>query len=272
MKVKTFLILLLLFIIVTISWADESEESEEVTYEEAQRKHESENPVFMQKGGMMGAGEHAFYIRTNDEWTGFSTFLVGYRFGVNKAFNIAVEGGASPIPHVYLASVILHFKLFETKNRFFFIGLRIRAGYKYQDSDFSVGLWPRVVGNNYLTVKRNGFYLAPDLTFAFRFGPYRRFCLYHTIYPRFDFDLFNKEEAIWVLFSPIMAGFEVRFPKKRFRWSFAVEAGYTFPIPWNGIPAGKWVNFPSLANVSFSYRFGDKFYSKDNLARLKRDN
>jgi hypothetical protein len=33
-----------------------------------------------------------------------------------------------------------------------------------------------------------------------------------------------------------------------------VEAGYAFPLPWNSIPAGQWVNFPSLANLGFYFR------------------
>lgn len=233
------------------------------SYEELRQKHERENPVFMQKGGMLRPGEHSFYFRTNDEWTGFSTCFVGYRFGINGIFNIGVEGGISIIPHVYLAAILCHFKLFETKNKLFFIGARLRTGYKYQDSDFSGGIWPSIVGDDYLTLKRNGFYIIPDLTVAFRIGKkYKRLCLYYTIYPRFEFDLVDKEDPVYVLFSPIMAGLEVRFGKYHFGWSFAVEAGYTFPLPWDSIPRGKWVNFPSLANVSLNYKFGDSFYKK----------
>ena len=223
---------------------------------------EKNNPVFLQKGGMLRPGAHSFYIRTNDEWTGFSTVLAGYRFAPNGFFNFALEGGASPITHVYLAAVLLHFKLFESHNKIFFLGLRTRFGYKYMDLDFRASPWNGGLGENYLTVKRNGFYFAADLTAAFRIGPYRRYCIYYTIYPRFDFDLIDRDYPIFVMFSPIMVGYEVRFPKPGFHWSFAVEAGYTFPVPWNHIPEEYWVNFPSLANVSFNYHFGDKWYAK----------
>lgn len=243
-----------------------------LSFHEAQMKHERENPAFMQKAGMMRVGEHAFYLRTNDEWTGFSTFFLGYRYAVNEYFNFGVEGGVSAIPHVYLAAIHLHFKIFESKNKFFFVGLRTRLGYRYQDSDFSGGIWPSIVGDNYLTLRRNGIYFAPDFTAAFRFGKkYRRHALYYSIYPRIDIDFVDKYNPVYFLFSPIMLGYEVRFPKKNFRWSFAIEGGYTFPIPWNGVPAGKWVNFPSLANISFNYRFGDKFYSKENVNKYDKE-
>lgn len=228
-------------------------------------KHEKENPVFAQKGGMLRVGEHSFYLRTNDEWTGFSTIIIGYRYGVSKAFNIALEGGVSPIPYVFLGALVLHFKLFETKNKLFFLGMRMRFGYKYQEH--TDAMWESILNvKNYLGVKRNGLYFAADLTAAFRFGKMNQYCFYYSIYPRFDFDFFDKEYPIYILFSPVMIGFEIRYGRQM-RWSFAIESGYTFPIPWNGVPAGKWVNFPSLANVSFNYRFGDKFY-KDKSMRI----
>ena len=258
---KKGFIFLLLFNLIYFLYSDESSDNNKQSFKEAQKEYESNHPVFMQKGGMMRQGEHAFYIRTDDEWTGFSTILAGYRFGATDYFNIGVEGGASVIPNVYIAAVLLYFKFFETDNKFFFFGMRQQIGYKYQDSDFTGIL------NNYLVLKRNGFYLISDLTASFRFGPYRRFAIYYSIYPRLDFDFFNQSAPIYFLFSPVMLGFEVRFPKKAFGWSFACESGYTFPIPWNSIPTAKWVNFPSLLNVSFNYRFGDKFYSKENRAK-----
>ncbi len=268
MKKMTYIIF-----IIFLAFYLESDESDDInnedqlTYEEAQRKHEEENPVFLQKGGMMRVGEHSFYLRTDDQYTGFSTIFIGYRYGLTEYFNIAVEGGASPIPHVYFAALLLHFKIYETPKKLFFVGLRSHFGYKYQDIDMTSGFWPSVVGDNYLNLKRNGLYMIYDFTAAFRFGKYRRFAVYYTVYPRFDFDFFDRDNPIYVLFSPVTTGFEVRFPKKRFGWTFAIEAGYAFPLPWNSIPAGKWVNFPSLANISFNYRFGDKFYSKENLKK-----
>ncbi|MBN2544650.1 MAG: hypothetical protein JXB50_02555 [Spirochaetes bacterium] len=232
-------------------------------------KHESENPVFVQKGGMMRVGEHSFYIRTNDEWTGFSTFYIGYRYGVSKAFNIAVEGGFSAIPYVALANVLLHFKMFETKNRFLFIGTRIRTGYKYMDIDFSEkSFWKGSLGNDYLTARRNGMYIITDFTIAIRPDKkFRRHCIYYTIYPRLEIDFFDKNYPFMFIFSPIMLGYEVRYPRKDFKWSFAIEGGYFFPIPWNHVPEELWVNFPCLANIIFSYRIGDKFYSKENYKK-----
>lgn len=230
--------------------------------------YEKNNPVFCQKGGMMRRGEHLFYLRTNDEWTGFSTFKLGYGYAVTDYFNIAIEGGASPIPHVYIGALLLHFKIFETQNKFFFIGARFRFGYRYQDSNFNVPEWEPIVGKNYLQLKKHTFYIIPDFTVSFRFGPYRRFAIYYTIFPRFDIDLEGGPTYIFI--SPIMAGFEVRFGYKM-EWSFAIEGGYTFPLPWDSVPAGKWVNFPSLANFGFYYRFGDKFYSKKNIEKMKEE-
>ncbi len=267
---KRYIFFLILFFLTYNLAADETndvQKENQLSYEEAQKKHEQDNPVFLQKGGMLRVGEHSFYLRTNDEYTGFSTLFLGYRYGLTEYFNIGIEGGLSPITHVYLAAVILHFKIYETPNKLFFVGVRSKFGYKYQDIDMTTGIWPSIVGENYLNLQRNGFYFIPEFTYAFRFGNYRRFAVYHTIYPRFDFDFFDRENPVYVLFSPITTGFEVRFPKKRFGWTFAIEAGYAFPLPWNSIPAGKWVNFPSLANISFNYKFGDKFYSKENLKK-----
>ena len=98
---------------------------------------------------------------------------------------------------------------------------------------------------------------ATDLTVAIRFGKYKNKRFY-TVYPKFDFDLFGGQT--YILFAPVMTGYEVRFGKFM-EWSFAAEFGYSFPLPWGSIPDGKWINFPSLANVGVHYRFGDKFYS-----------
>lgn len=213
-----------------------------------------DQPIFLQKGGLMQPNQHAIYTRTNDEWTGFSTFYFGYRYGVSDAFNIAVEIGASGIPHVYLGGIHFYFRMFESGNKFFFLGLRSRLGYRYQDTDLTGELWQPIVGKDYLNLQRNGIYFAADLTVALRLGAWKEHNLYYTIYPRLDFDFVDQEDPVHFLFSPGMLGWEFRFGKY-LKWSFAVEAGYTFPIPWNSLPQGKWVNFPSLANLGLYYRF-----------------
>lgn len=208
---------------------------------------------FSQKGGMLLPKEHSVYLRTNDEWTGFSTFFLGYRYALSDWVNIAAEGGISAIPHVYLGALLLYLKLYESPDGFLFIGARTRTGYRYQDSDFSGDGWSNIVGDNYLVLKRNGMYFALDLTVALRFGYQRRSAVYYTLYPRFDVDFVDENDRIQLLFSPGMLGYEFRF-KRNQQWSFAVEAGYAFPLPWDSIPAGQWVNFPCLANLGFYYR------------------
>jgi hypothetical protein len=237
-------------------------------YEKERVIYDNEHPVFLQKGGMLRQMSHSFYFRTDDEWTGFSTVFLGYRFGVTDYFNIAVEGGAG-LPQVYIASIILHFKIFESNNKLFFIGLRGRMGYKFQNAEkfmFAVDKDGNDTGylgfgKNYLTIQnRHSFYIAPDLTIAFRFGRTRNNCLYYTIFPKVDFNLAEASRP-YVFFCPVMIGYEARFGQDS-GWSFAAEAGYTFPLPWGSVPDGEWVNFPSLANVSVNYRFGDKNYPK----------
>lgn len=245
--------------------------------EKAKYLHENENPVFLQKGGMLRSLDHSFYLRTDDEWTGFSTLFFGYRFGVTEYFNFAFEGGIG-LPQVYIASTLLHFKIYETPKKFFFIGLRGRIGYKFQNAEKSLFIYDKNtgkslgylgLGKNYLTIQnRHCLYFATDLTIAFRLGRLKNICLYYTIFPKFDFDLQGKQT--YVLFSPVMVGYEVRFGN-RMDWTFAVEAGYTFPLPWGSIPDGEWINFPSLANVSLNYRFGDKFYWKKNIEKIYND-
>ncbi len=213
-----------------------------------------EDVVFSQKGGMLMPKEHSVFLRTNDEWTGFSTIYLGYRYAVNDWFNVGGEVAASAIPHVYLAAFLMHFKLFESKSGLFFLGAKTHIGYRYQDSDFSKDPWPGIVGDNYLVSHRNGMYFILDLTAAIRFGDFRRFAFYYSIYPRVDVDFVNASDRSQLMFSPGMVGFEFRF-RKNPKWSYAVEAGYTMPLPYSSVPAGQWVNFPSLANMGFYYRF-----------------
>ena len=210
--------------------------------------------VFSQKGGMLLPGEHSVFLRTNDEWTGFSTFYLGYRYALNDWFNLGFEAAASPLPHVYLGSFLMHFKLFESKSGLVFIGAKTHMGYRYQDSDFSSDKWTGIVGNDYLVLKRNGMIFMLDLTVALRFGDFRRFAFYYTIYPRVDVDFVDENDRSQLMFSPGMIGFEFRF-RKNPMWSFAAEMGYTMPLPFDSIPKGKWVNFPSLGNMGFYYRF-----------------
>jgi hypothetical protein len=235
--------------------------------------HENEYPVFSQKGGMLRPGDHSFYFKTDDEWTGFSTIFLGYRFGVAEYFNIAVEGGAG-LPQVYIGSIILHLKLYESPGKSLFVGLRGRLGYKYQNAESfmftnnSTGesLGYLGLGKNYLTIiNRHSFYFAADLTIAARFGRLKAQAVYYSIYPKVDFDLLGGQT--YVMFCPGMIGYEVRFGNKM-EWSFAVEGGYSFPVPWGSIPDGKWINFPSLANVSVNYRFGDNYYSGKNQDKI----
>ena len=210
--------------------------------------------VFSQKGGMLLPGEHSVFVRTNDEWTGFSTFYLGYRYAFNGWFNIGFEAAASPLPHVYLGSFLMHFKLFESKSGLVFIGAKTHMGYRYQDSDFSSDKWTGIVGEDYLVLQRNGMIFMLDLTVALRFGDFRRFAFYYTIYPRVDVDFVDENDRSQLMFSPGMIGFEFRF-RKNPKWSFAAEMGYTMPLPFDSIPKGKWVNFPSLGNMGFYYRF-----------------
>jgi hypothetical protein len=207
--------------------------------------------VFSQKGGMLLPGEHSVFLRTNDEWTGFSTFYLGYRYAFCRWFNLGFEAAASPFPHVYLGSLLMHFKLFESKSGLVFIGAKTHMGYRYQDSDFSTG---RMVIEDYLVSKRNGMFFVLDLTVALRFGDFRRFAFYYSIYPRVDVDFVDAEDRSQLMFSPGMLGFEFRF-RRNPMWSFAVEVGYTIPLPYSSIPNGEWVNFPSLGNLGFYYRF-----------------
>jgi hypothetical protein len=210
-------------------------------------------PRFSQKGGTLYQGDHSMYLRTNDEWNGFSTFYLGYRYGIHERVNVAVEAAAAAIPHVYLGSLLFYFKVYETSDRFFFFGARTRTAYRYQDSDFSDEKWHKIVGDNYLVLKRNGILMALDITVALRLGPGRRHAVYYTIYPRVDVDFVDNTDRAQLLFSPITLGYEFASGKHD-HFSVAVEAGYAFPLPWNSIPAGQWVNFPSLANLGFYFR------------------
>ena len=210
--------------------------------------------VFSQKGGMLLPGEHSVFLRTNDEWTGFSTFYLGYRYAFNEWLDMGFEAAASPLPHVYLGSFLMHFRLFESKSGLVFIGAKIHMGYRYQDSDFSSEKWTGIVGEDYLVLQRNGMIFMADLTAAIRFGDFRRFAFYYTIYPRVDVDFVDESDRSQLMFSPGMVGFEFRF-RKNPMWSFAAEVGYTMPLPFDSIPKGKWVNFPSLGNMGFYYRF-----------------
>ncbi len=227
----------------------------EYTYaKERQMGKGIEDVVFSQKGGMLLPKEQQVFVRTNDEWTGFSTFYVGYRYSVNRYFNVGFEAAASPIPHVYLVSYLMHFKLFESNNKRIFIGAKTHMGYKYQDSDFSSEKWVNIVNEDYLVTQRNGVFFVLDLTAAIRFGDFKRFAFYYTVYPKLDVDLVDENDRLQFMFSPGMLGFEFRF-RKNPMWSFAAEIGYTIPIPWSSIPKGRWVNFPSLGNLGFYYRF-----------------
>lgn len=230
------------------------DENSENNNEQNTDERKYEYPVFVQKGGMMETGDHALYLRSNDEWTGFSTFYLGYRYAVNDFFNFSIEGGVSAIIHVYLAGIQLHFKFYESPDYSIFIGNRTRFGYKYQDVDFNRWTSPGDGLYDYLTVKRNGIYAATDFTISFRLGHTKRHSLYYSIYPRIDIDFVDAGNRVIFMFSPIMFGYEFRFGKD-YRWNVAVEAGYTFPIPWDHIDSVMWPNFPSLANFILQYRW-----------------
>ncbi len=261
---KKILTLFYVFVVFLI-YADNSGDFKKI-YLEEKLKRENEYPVFSQKGGMLRPMDHSFYFRTDDEWTGFSTIYLGYRFAPTEYFNFALEGGIGLL-HLYQANALFYLKIYETPGKFFFIGLRGRLGYSYRHADKifflkdpegkDIGFLG--FGKDYYTVEdRHSFYFATDLTVALRFGKYKEHCVYYSIYPKVDFALNGGDT--WVLFSPVMTGYEVRFGKFM-EWSFPAEFGYSFPIPWNSVPEGKWINFPSLANVGIHYRFGDKFYS-----------
>jgi hypothetical protein len=240
-------------------------------FNEKKVEHESEFPVFMQKSGVMRPGTHSFFLRTQDEWTGFSTFTIGYRAGLNPFVNISIEGGGSPIPFVFLGTVMLHMKFYESPKKFLFVGSRVRFSYKYQDVRMVGPVWEPVVGPDFLNLQRNGFSIAPDFTVAFRMGPMRNHSVYYTIYPRFDIDITTTPaQALHVYLSPATIGYEVRFGK-RMRWNFAVEAGMSFPVFPTNLALEEWMNFPSLANVHLSYTIGDKFYSKQNMEKLRAE-
>jgi hypothetical protein len=204
---------------------------------------------FSQKAGMIPYGSHSFYLRTNDEFTGFSTFFLGYRYGLSDFFQIGFEGGIGI--QVYLASLVLHFKLFESPDYRFFIGIRNRSGFKYQNTYLELG-------KTLLDDERLGFYIATDLTFAVRFGENKRRSVYFTVYPLFDIDVTGRPVEIYL--APIHLGYELIF-KRNQNWSFAIEAGIFLAL--NDVPETNYfyisrnlkrVGFPNLANIGFYYR------------------
>jgi hypothetical protein len=196
---------------------------------------------FSQKGGMIPRGSIQFYLRTDDQYTSFSTLFVGVRYGMFDRFQIAVEAGAGI--GVILTGLLTYTELYEATNDRFFLGLRTQTGFKWQDTYLKLG-------NALLDDERRGFYISTDLTAALRLGEQKRHVLYYSIYPFFDIDITGKPLEIY--FSPIHLGYEFAF-KNHPEWSFAIETGYFFPL--NDVPDTSWVNFPNLANVGLYYHF-----------------
>jgi hypothetical protein len=196
---------------------------------------------FSQKGGMIPKGAFQIYIRTNDEYTGFTTLIVGFRYGLFDKFQFAVEAGVGI--KVYLIGLLTYTEFVETDSKRFFFGLRTRTGFKFQNTYIKLG-------KAVLDEDRLGFYIATDFTTAFRLGEDKRRVFYYTLYPFFDIDIRGKPVEIY--FSPIHVGFEFAF-KRNPKWSFAYETGYFFPL--NKVPKTSWFNFPNLANVGFYYTF-----------------
>lgn len=196
---------------------------------------------FGQKGGMIPKGTFQIYLRTNDEFTGFSTLLFGFRYGAFNKFQFAIEGGLGV--NTYIIGLLTFTKLYESRSRTIFIGMRTRTGFKHQNTHIELG-------NAILDDKRTGFYIATDFTTAFRLGKEKRHVLYYSIYPMFDIDI--KGNPLEIYFSPIHIGYEFAF-KSNPKWTFAIESGYFFPL--NEVPDTSWFNFPNLANIGFYHTF-----------------
>jgi hypothetical protein len=73
-------------------------------------------------------------------------------------------------------------------------------------------------------------------------------------------ELVDADDRVHFLLSPITIGYELA-SRKRDYFSVAVEAGYAFPVPWDGIEEGNWMNFPSLANMGFYLRLKPRIKS-----------
>jgi len=201
-------------------------------------------PAFSQKGGMINKGEISTYLRTNDEYTSFSTFLLGFRFAKSDKIQSAFEAGAGI--DVFLANYLVYFRLFNSKSDKLFIGLRLRSGFKNQKT--------KITFKNSkfdIDTDRTSIYTAPEFTFAIRFGERKQHALYYTTYFRFDYSSKHKKE-LEIFFSPIHLGYEKRYGKNE-EWNFAFESGIYFPI--NGVPDSEWVNFPNLFNFGIYRRF-----------------
>jgi hypothetical protein len=229
---KSFTIILFLFIVLNSITAQDEEFS------------------FSQKGGMIPEGAFQIYLRTNDEFTGFSTFLVGFRYGWFEKFQVGAEVGVGI--KVYLAGIVTYTEFYESDNRRFFTGLRTRTGFKYQNTRIKLG-------NALLDDNRVGFYIATDFTAALRLGDDLRRVIYYTFYPFFDIDV--RGYPIEIYLSPVHLGFESVF-KRNHNWSFAYEAGLFFPL--NDVPEtsyfyihpnAKGLAFPNLGNIGFYYTF-----------------
>lgn len=199
-------------------------------------------PVFHQKGGMLNKGQWSFYFRTNDEYTSFSTLLLGFRLGHNKWFQTAYEGGLGI--STYLFNYLMYFRVYSSKNDRFFAGLRLRSGYKWQSTDID---W---FENDHIKTRRSSLYTAPELTFSFRVGKEKRHSIFLTTYFRFDYSFLKRQGYspwnIWA--APVHLGYEFRF-KKHKNWSFAFDTGFYLPV--NDIHPDEWINFPNLLNFGF---------------------
>ncbi len=197
---------------------------------------------FAHRSGMLLPGECTLYLRSNDEFTSFSTIMVGTRRGISPWFQPAFELGGGI--GVVLLKLVFHVKIYESPGGLLFVGLRNRAGLKFQDTylGFRTGAFD---------LDRDSFYDAPELDIALRFGKQRWFSIYYSFYARFDADLHGGRT--YVFLAPFHVGIEFRFIKHPCT-SFQIDGG--FYIPLNDVPRKAWVNFPNLGNFGFYRRFG----------------
>jgi hypothetical protein len=193
--------------------------------------------AFSQKGGMLPEGAIQFYLRTDDQFTSFSTLMVGIRYGLFDRFQVALETGAGI--GVFLVAALTYTEIYETPDRSMFYGLRTITGFKWQDTLIR---FTKAV----LDDERTGFYIQTDLTAALRLGEKKNQLIYYSLYPLFDIDVTGRPVEIY--FSPVHFGYEVAFNPE---WSFAIEAGYFFPL--NDVPKTSYFNFPDLANMGLYY-------------------
>jgi hypothetical protein len=175
-----------------------AEAGNEIVDEAPEGAADENAPGFLSPGGVLPDDRVAFFVEGDTELPGYPAVILGVRRGAMGWLDYGVEAGG--IDTVFVLRAHGKARIWESEDRAFFVGGRLRVEFKHQLQVFS----------DFPTLDDHGFTVVPEVSVGWRFGEQREHAVYYAAFYYLDIDVRRGHDPQHYLMLG-MLGYEHRF-------------------------------------------------------------